>query len=327
MKTPILDKIITVVKSIIKAPRKKKRGKPFTYSVKNIAVFFYIMTLKRITHFKTMHRFLVNNNAIARLCGFKDIIPDRTTLSRRFKAVALFIKEQVRHMGKLFTGKRITSSQICSVDSTMHRACGNIWHKKHRKIDYIPPKLRNIDKDAGWGVSEYKNWIYGYKTHLISTSSFKKTAVPLCCEVTSANEPDSKTAKGVFRNFWIKGTKYLLGDKGYDDKSLRDICERTKALLITPMKRYGNMNPERKKYLAIYKSKTGRKIYPQRSKTIEPLFGHIKELFGIEKLQLKGLKNVQSFLSLCVWVYQALIYYNFIYQRPLKRLKDLVCAV
>jgi hypothetical protein len=318
---------VSVVKSIIKAPCRKKRGKPFIYSVKNIAVFFHIMILKRITHFKTMRRFLVNNPITARLCGFKKSIPDRTTLSRRFKDMYEFVKEQVQYVGRILIEKKVSNPRLSSIDSTMHKACGNIWHKKHKKINYIPPKLRNIDKDAGWGVSEYKNWVYGYKTHLISTSSFKRTALPLCCDITSTNKPDCKPTKEAFKNLMPKGLKYLLADKGYDDKSLRGICQRAKALLITPMKRHRNMNPERKKYLAIYISKTGRKIYSQRSKTIEPLFGHIKELFGIERLSLKGLKNVQSFLSLCVWTYQTLVYYNYIYQRPLKRLKDLVCAV
>ncbi len=327
MKHPFLDKIINIVKSVIKIPRHIKRGKPYKYSVKSMAVFFHTMVIKKTTQFKTMHKVLSNNPMIARACGFKDSIPDRTTLSRRFKKVYEFIKEQIHHMGKALTDKKVTASSICSADSTMHRAYGNIWHKKHKRINFIPLKLRNIDKDADWGRSEYKNWVYGYKTHLIATSSFNKLALPLSCEITPANESDCKIVKDLFKNFWPKRMKYLLGDKGYDDKSLRGICQRAKSLLITPMRRHKNMNPERKKCLAYYKSKVGRKRYSQRSKTIEPLYGHLKELFDIEKLRLKGLKNVQSFLSLCIWIYQTLIYYNFIYQRPLKRLKDLVCAV
>lgn len=155
----------------------------------------------------------------------------------------------------------------------------------------------------------------------------KKYLYRYTASITSANESDCKISKAIFESFWPKRTKYLAADKGYDDKSLRGICQRAGALLITPMKRYKNMNPERKKHPAIYRSKIGRKIYSQRSKTTEPLYGHIKDLFDIEKLRLKGLENVKSFLSFCVWVYQTLIYYNFIYQRPLRRLKDLVCAV
>jgi len=327
MRLHTLAKIITVVKSIIRLPHKSKRGRPCIYSVKSIAIFFHAMLLKRITRFKTMHNFLVNTPSLALSLGFKERIPDRTTLSRRFKTLYGFVKEQIRHMGDVLVSTKITASTLCSVDSTMHRACGNIWHKKHKNSNFIPPKLRNIDRDADWGKSEYKGWVYGYKTHLISTSSFHKTPVPLYCEITPANNSDCPTAKGIFRSFWPAKMKYLLADKGYDDTTLRNVCQKAKAVLITPMKRYGNMRPERKRWLTFYRSKIGRKKYSQRTKTIEPLFGHFKGLFDIEKLVMKGLQNVRTFLSLCVWIYQALIYYNFIYQRPLRRLKDLACAV
>jgi hypothetical protein len=327
MKLHTLAKIINVVKSIIRLPHKIKRGRPFTYSAKTIAVFFHTMILKGMTRFKTMHNFLTNNPSLASAFGFKDNVPNRTTLARRFKALYGFVKEQVRHMGNVLTAKKTTCASMCSVDSTMHQACGNIWHKKHKRINFIPPKLRNIDRDADWGKSEYKGWVFGYKTHLIATSSFHKLPIPLYCEVTPANKSDCPTAKSIFKSFWPNNTKYLLADKGYDDKLLRSTCQKAKTLLITPMKRYKHMNPERKKWLKFYRSKIGRKRYSQRAKTIEPLIGHIKALFNIEKLKVKGLQNVQSFLSLCVWVYQTLIYYNSIYQRPLRRLKDLVCAV
>ena len=327
MKLHTLAKIINVVKSMIRLPHKIKRGRPYLYSLKDIAVFFHTMILKRITRFKTMHNFLINNPSLASSFGFEERIPDRTTLTRRFKALYSFVKEQIQYMGGKLMSKRITSNSMCSIDSTMHNACGNIWHKKHKKLNFIPPKLRNIDKDADWGKSEYKGWVYGYKTHLVATSSFYKLPLPLYCEVTPANESDCPTAKGIFKSFWPKKMKYLLGDKGYDDKTLRNICQKATAILLTPMKRYRHMNPERKKWLKFYRSKVGRKRYSQRAKTIEPLIGHIKDLFNIEKLVMKGLQNVRTFLSLCVWGYQILIYYNFICQRPLRRIKDVVCAV
>lgn len=327
MKLHTLAKIVNVVRSIIRLPRKIKRGRPYIYSVKSIAVFFHTMLLKRIARFKTMHRFLLNNPSLALAFGFKKCIPNRTTLARRFKALYGFVKEQIQHMGDKLISKKIASRSMCSADSTMHSACGNIWHKKHKKINFIPPKPRNIDKDADWGKSEYKGWVFGYKTHLIATSSFYKVAVPLSCEITPANNSDCPSAKGIFKDFWPVKMKYLLGDKGYDDKTLRNICQKATSILLTPMRRYRHMRPERKRCLKFYRSQAGRKRYSQRAKTIEPLFGHIKELFNTEKLAMKGLQNVRTFLSLCVWGYQTLIYYNYIYQRPLRRLKDLVYAV
>lgn len=328
MKLHTLAKIVNVVKSLIRLPRKRKRGRPCIYPVKNIAVFFHTMILKKISRFKTMHNFLINNPSLASsLFAFKERIPDRTTLARRFKSIYGFVKEHIQHMGNMLVSKKLAGSNMCSVDSTMHNACGNIWHKKHKKANFIPPKLRNIDKDADWGKSEYKGWVFGYKTHLVATSSFRKAPMPLYCEITPANSSDCPTAKGIFKSFWPEKIKYLLADKGYDDKSLRSICQKASTLLITPMKRYRHMRPERKKWLKFYRSQIGRKRYSQRAKTIEPLFSHLKGLFNIEKLVMKGLQNVQSFLSLCVWIYQTLIYYNFLCQRPLRRLKYLACAI
>ena len=94
MKTLILDKIIKVVKAEIKLPRVKQRGRPCIYKPKTIAVMFAVMMVKRIVHFKSMHKFLITNPDIAKLLGFKASISDRSTLSRRFKGVYEFIKKQ-----------------------------------------------------------------------------------------------------------------------------------------------------------------------------------------------------------------------------------------
>jgi len=126
MKLHTLVKIVNVVKSIIRLPRKIKRGRPCIYSVKGIAVFFHAMLLKRITRFKTMHNFLVNNPTMASLFGFKERIPNRTTLARRFKSIYGFVKEQIQHMGNIIVSRKLAGSNMCSVDSTMHSACGNI---------------------------------------------------------------------------------------------------------------------------------------------------------------------------------------------------------
>src|SRR3989338_6693919 len=151
MKTPIFDKIIQVLRSVIHPPRIKRRGRPCLYKAKMIAVMFAVMILKGIIHFKSMHKFLITNPLIARLLGFKRSIPVRSTLSRRFRGIYDFIKEQITSLGKVLISEKMTKAKIISIDSTMHQACGNIWHKKHKKLNIIPDKLRNIDKEADWG--------------------------------------------------------------------------------------------------------------------------------------------------------------------------------
>lgn len=324
MKLHILEKIIKVVRSIIKLPRIKKRGRKFIYKPKDIAIMFAVMILKGIDKFKSMHKYLTDNEKIAKLLNFKDSIPDRTTLSRRFKNIYGFIKEQVKHLGSLFLKKKLSGDSMISIDSTMHHACGNIWHKKHKKANVIPDKLRNIDKDAHWGYSQYKHWVYGYKTHLLTTSSFKSVPLPIDCEITTANITDSKIAVNLLSEL-PEDNRFVLGDKGYDVKALRTICAKSESILITPIRK--NRSKKNLDYAKSYRSQIGKKRYAQRGKTIEPLFGYIKDLFLTHKLVMKGLENVKSYLSIIVWLYQTLIYYNFICKRPLRRIKYLVCAV
>ena len=326
MKTPILDRIIQVVKSVIKLPRVKRRGRPCIYKPKTIAVMFAVMALKKIVHFKSMHKYLITNSGTAKLLGFKQSIPDRSTLSRRFKGIYDFIKQQVKGLGHLLIKKNITKARIVSIDSTMHEACGPLWHKKDKAKGVIPNKLRNVDKEAAWGFSQYKHWVYGYKTHLLSTSSLNSIPVPIDCEITKANPQDNTIALPVLKQFSHRTTKYILADKGYDDQKLRNICEPKSIRFVVPMKEYPNTKDARTPHIKFYRSQFGRKIYAQRGKTIEPLFGYIKELFSTAKLKMKGLKNVQAYLSITIWLYQILIYVNYIFKRPLRRLKYLVCA-
>jgi hypothetical protein len=327
MKTPILNKIIKVIKSIIRLPRTQKRGRPCIYKPKTIAVMFAVMILKRIVHFKSMHKFLITNPLIAKVLGFKKSIPDRSTLSRRFKNIYDFIKAQIISLGKILINTRITKPKIISIDSTMHQACGNIWHKKHKNNNYIPDKLRNIDREAEWGYSQYKGWVYGYKTHLVATSTFKGLPIPIDCEITKANPQDNTIALPLLKRLSFKITRYILADKGYDDVKLREFCESQKVKFIVPMKQYAQTKTDRISYIRFYNSKLGQKIYARRAKTIEPLFGYIKELFSTTKLLMKGFKNVQAYLSITVWLYQILIYINYIHKKTLRNLKYLVCAV
>ena len=74
MKIPFLDKIIEVIKFVIKLPRRKRRGRPCKYKQKTIAVMFAVMILKRIVHFKSMHQFLITNPEIAKILGFNKSI-------------------------------------------------------------------------------------------------------------------------------------------------------------------------------------------------------------------------------------------------------------
>jgi hypothetical protein len=57
------------------------------------------------------------------------------------------------------------------------------------KHSNIPPRS-GIDKDARWGYSANKGWLFGYKLHLAASTG--SLIVPLAADYTQANVYDNQ---------------------------------------------------------------------------------------------------------------------------------------
>jgi hypothetical protein len=75
------------------------RGRPFVYHHQVLIVFFTIMQQRHIVQFKTQHRWLEQHTAERQLIGLTSV-PNRTTLSRRYKALYAVIQEFVAFLGQ-----------------------------------------------------------------------------------------------------------------------------------------------------------------------------------------------------------------------------------
>jgi predicted negative regulator of RcsB-dependent stress response len=51
----------------------------------------------------------------------------------------------------------------------MIRSRGPVWHQKQKKQGIIPKGLAGIDKEATWGKSKAKNWIYGHGSFMLTS--------------------------------------------------------------------------------------------------------------------------------------------------------------
>ena len=210
-------------------------------------------------------------------------------------------------MGSLFVSEGLIESNSASIDSTMLKAAGPLWHKSNMKKNHLP--ISGIDKDARWGFSKSKGWIYGYKLH--TSCSVGKLIVPLSACISTANVHDSQKFKdlieplsGLFQN--------ILADPAYDDKSLYKFSNKKNLRLICPVKIYPSTPPERINLADFYNSREGQELYADRKISIEPLFEIFKDTFNIRIVPVKGFDNVKSFVSTCVLVYQLAVYYNCI---------------
>ena len=62
--------------------------------------------------------------------------------------------------------------------------------------------------------------------------------------------------------------------------------------------------------MCFYQSTLGQSIYNQRGISVEPLIEHIKSVFRIDPLPVRGFSAVSAVVLLSVLLYQIMVYYN-----------------
>jgi hypothetical protein len=105
-------------------------------------------------------------------------------------------------------------------------------------------------------------------------------------------------------------TCYMIGDSGYDDHKLYDLSVAKGFQLVCPVQRYEHTPANRLELINFYESELGQAIYSWRSKSIEPLIEHLKQVFRIDPLPVRGYYNAAGLVLLLVLLYQILVYYN-----------------
>jgi hypothetical protein len=248
------------------------------------------------------------NKKIMKGCGLSRV-PSRRTFDRRLVTISKDIKNRVTTMGKLFVRDKIVDPHILSTDSTLIKAKGYVWHKSSMTEGVVPRS--GIDTDAMWGFSHTKGWIFGYILHLISSTG--SIIVPLTADFTTANIPDNQMYSILTASLplaIIRRTLYMSADPGYDDHKLYDLSSSMGFQLVCPVQRYENTPVDRIKLVEFYESNVGQAICSLRSKSIEPLIEHIKSVFRIDPLSVRGYDRVCAIVLLSVLLYQILVYYN-----------------
>ena len=258
-------------------------------------------------------------------CGLTQI-PDRRTFDRRLKTISIDIKERIAIMTRLFVCEKMIDSYIVAIDSTLLKAKGYVWHKSSMNKRVLPRS--GIDTDARWGFSHTKGWLFGYKLHLISSTG--STIVPLAADFTTANVQDNQLYNPMTASSSLltEETCFMIGDSGYDDQKLYHLSINRGFELVCPVQSYEHTPADRLELIQFYESELGQAIYSWRSKSVEPLIEHIKSVFRIDPLPVRGYQNAAGIVLLSVLLYQILVYYNYKTrrsQRP-KAIKHMLCS-
>jgi len=110
----------------------------------------------RLDSNRALHGFLAMdhypyNRKIMKACGLTSLPDDRRTFDRRLANISIDIKERISTIGNMFVKESFVDPYIVSVDSTLLKAKGHVWHKSSMITRVVP--CSGIDIDARWGFS------------------------------------------------------------------------------------------------------------------------------------------------------------------------------
>ena len=72
-------------------------------------------------------------------CGLTSL-PDRRTFDRRLANISIDIKESISTIGNMFVKEKFVDPYIVSVDSTLLKAKGHLWHKSSMIKGVVVPR-------------------------------------------------------------------------------------------------------------------------------------------------------------------------------------------
>jgi hypothetical protein len=291
----------------------------YSYSEASMVKVFVYALIKGIREFKTLHDHLEEKSEVQAWLGWSKV-PHRTTLSRRFKALPHQLCSLIAEVYDKFVEAEQIREEVMAVDSSLMQAQGNVWHKKDREAGSIP-RCGNIDTEAQWGVNGCGEWTFGYRFHCLVNAD-ADLALPKNVAVYAANIKDGTVFTDELGSSLAADTKVVLADGSYDEQPCYDVCDAKQISLIAPLDVKPNTPLERIERAELFSDPEVRELFTLRKVSVEPFQGHLKTLFDLEQLPVKGLSNVRSLVTLAAFVYNLLAWLNHLLKRPILHLKQ-----
>ena len=235
--------------------------------------------------------------------------PSRRTWERRLAALPSSLPARIGCLGRRLVGAIdpwADGGRAVAIDSTVLRARGGVWHKKHREAGVVPHT--SIDTEAGWTKSGWHGWVYGWKLHLATTVA--AAWIPLAAELTPANTADNEPAPRLLDEAPL-GARFVLGDTHYNDPAVRDHCFGAGRFLVAT---------RRGAYPHTDDGVEVRRVFHKlRSLAIESFNEHFKGIFDIHgSVPTRGLVPTQRFALGAIFVYQLTLLHRFEHGQDLR---------
>jgi len=297
---PVLVTLVRLIDRIpTPAPAPRRRGRPVTYSDRLFLKALVIMVLKRLP---TVHALLaVLDQPTPEMRQLRGLLteggrfPARRTWERRLAAIPARLPDQIACLGAELVGLLRPwreRGRAVAIDSTVLRARGGVWHKKHREAGVVPHT--SIDTEAHWTKSGWHGWVYGWKLHLVVTVA--GVWIPLRAALTPANAADNEQARDLLTGL-PADLRFVLGDSHYQDPALHDVATSGGWTLVAPRR-------------GAYPHADGgvevrRILHKERSAAIENFNGQFKAIFDVN-----GPVPTRGHAATARWVLGAVLVYQ-----------------
>ena len=302
------------------------RGRPFVYQHKALIVFFLLMQQRRTFRFKAQHRWLHQHPDWCQVCGLPEV-PDRTTLSRRYKDLYPVLQDFIAFVGQYAEDldPQFTSPDLYT-DKSLFKAQGPVWHQSDRQAGRIPDKLRHLDTDASWSKSGYHGWVYGYGLHLVDN----RVGFPKWVQVETAAVAESdvidQQAGPLMQHFH---PHTVSTDNSYAKARRIRQWAKQGVVLLSPAVKW-----VKGRYAAAYhryiQQPENAELLRSRRTAIEPVFDLIAHVLGTtaqqKQVPIQKLANVRTCLALATLTVQVAMMANSIWGLPLRNISTMAAA-
>src|SRR5262245_58765552 len=303
----VLLALVALVDRIPVPAPPRRRGRPAVYPDRLFLKALVVMVVRRLA---TVHGLLAvlaePTPEMARLRALltdeRGRFPARRTWERRLAAAPAALPAQIGCLGAHLVALLrpwARAGRAAAIDSTVLRARGGEWHKKHRDAGVVPHS--SIDTEAHWTKSGWHGWVYGWKLHLATTVA--AVWIPLAATLTPANRADNEEAPALLDRLPAE-VRFVLGDVHYNDPALQALCAGADRVLVTT---------QRGPYPHTDDGVEVRRVFHAlRSHALENFNSQFKATFGcLGQVPTRGLFPTQRFALGAVLVYQLTLLHRF----------------
>jgi len=170
----------------------------------------------------------------------------------------------------------------------MNRSRGPVWHKKQKDLNIIPKNLRGVDREATWSKSMADGWIYGHGTFCLASHGLPVLGI-FQWMPNSRNEAKRMEEEIVKYENIVK--KVFMDSKADDQEMYFSLKKNHHIQLVTSPRRNMNKSESRKRMIKDMLTPRNLKDYKDRSVTVEPMQGLMKDIFELDKCWMRGNAN------------------------------------